>query len=126
MKSYLCIGGPLHGETHAPYGRELRVPSYGVPDFIGTEQLPYEKMSFPAIHETRYVVKDIGIGEQYTTNAGHGINVRININVTVSALVHESVLTIEEAAAYYRKQRPLDVKGAVRLTLDHMKLPNGR
>lgn len=112
MKSYLCIGGPTHGKIVAipEYSHDYIVMSYNQP-YIGIiETLDYA--SCPEPRRERYVLKSLDIGE-VSTEERNNVTVRVRLDVKVRVLVHDSILTAEEAMAYYRKLREGDVYDAI-------------
>lgn len=119
---YLCIGGPLHGQLHALYNgaRELTVPEYDR-DWIGT--CGVEPTDPCPLRQSRYTLTDIGLNEQRTqTSPYDSLSVTIECRVIVKVLAHESVLTIEELSAYFRKLKPRAVRDGVTHVLSAMKL----
>lgn len=108
MPHYLCIGGDLHGKTkELVVGTELRVPkkrdfnAYICP---GPCTCPscHDHYHGPK-HET-YVVKSVVLQERKTIERD-GAQLRIEVEVCVKVLSHESVLTVEELGAWYKKLR---------------------
>lgn len=122
MKSYLCIGGPKHGTVLAVRddARTVEVASYDRP-YVGiSELLPDSPVCF---RRETYTVKQLGVGEEVQDIAGNGnITARVRVNVTMTALVHESILTTEEAVAYFRKLRESDIYDAILFASRRLKL----
>lgn len=120
-KSYLCIGGPLHGRARAIEGRTLRVPTFN-PErvWVGVEThvcIP------PAYTDTRYDVKEIELHEQRTEpSTGDAMDVTVRVSARVRLLAHESILTTEELSAHFRKLRPNAILGGVSHVTRHMEL----
>lgn len=115
MKSYLCIGGPLHGELKSlPDGaRDLRLPKkedgfkfYAHPCSPACNGGCCCITSFAPKYET-YTVKAIVVGEDRTEPSNNGVmSVRVSVRADIQVLAHESVLTTEELAAWFRKLQP--------------------
>lgn len=104
MKSYLCIGGPLHGQTRAIHGRGMSVPVCGSCGWIGAEEITRDDLLRCGIRETRYTVKPVIFRDSKSAIGNDG---RTTATVTVDArtdvLVHESLLTSEEVLAWFVK-----------------------
>lgn len=110
MKSYLCIGGPLHGkqQTLRDDCSTVAVPVYSQ-KFIGVEEL-YDGGG--RIRDTRYTVKTLAQRESKEATGSFGATrATVTVDVRTDVLVHESILTVEEAAVYLKKltgKRPLN------------------
>lgn len=102
MREYLCIGGPLHGKSQSidEHARDLRIPSERC--YLASVSPQAASWDGPK-HET-YTVKHVDIHERESMNRD-GALYTVNISVQVRVLAHESVLTMEELAAWYRKLR---------------------
>jgi hypothetical protein len=126
VKTYLCIGGPFHGQLKSinrdvgSYLIVAHAPDYGS-QWVGPERLSPGADLYPP-RESRYNVKRVSISESRRESApSEQITITVDVRADVELLVHESVLTTEEAAAYFRKLKPNAIKDGVVVALTGMK-----
>lgn len=104
MKTYLCIGGPLHGKHKqiTAGANTLVIPHYDCA-YIGVEEVPCYCGPYGGYRESRYKLTTIANREEKSAIGDDGSRATVTVDLRVDVLVHESILTFDETVAYYRK-----------------------